>query len=118
MGWKCYGFSMLLFSGFSLFLLYGIERTQRWLPWNPQKLPNVASSPSNPAPTNQALVDRVKSDVTKLQRENPGVAILADLVTASGSGLDPEISPAATVHPGFAENAPGSSPGVPSDEPF
>jgi K+-transporting ATPase ATPase C chain len=54
-----------------------------------------ASSPSNLAPTNQALVDRVKSDVAKLQQENPGVAIPADLVTSSGSGLDPEISPAA-----------------------
>jgi potassium-transporting ATPase KdpC subunit len=54
-----------------------------------------ASSPSNLGPTNQALVDRVKSDVAKLQQENPGVPIPADLVTSSGSGLDPEISPAA-----------------------
>ncbi|HEV2103809.1 MAG TPA: potassium-transporting ATPase subunit KdpC [Candidatus Acidoferrum sp.] len=54
-----------------------------------------ASGPSNLAPTNQALVDRVKSDVAKLRQENPGVAIPADFVTASGSGLDPEISPAA-----------------------
>ena len=35
------------------------------------------------------------ADVTKLQKENPGVAIPADLVTASGSGLDPDIYPAA-----------------------
>ena len=54
-----------------------------------------ASSPSNLAPTNQALVDRVKSDVVKLQQENPGVPIPVDLVTASGSGLDPHVSPAA-----------------------
>ena len=54
-----------------------------------------ASSASNLAPTNRALVDRVKGDVAKLQQENPRAAIPADLVTASGSGLDPDISPAA-----------------------
>jgi potassium-transporting ATPase KdpC subunit len=54
-----------------------------------------ASGPSNLAPTNRALIDRVRSDVAKLRQENPGAAIPADLVTASGSGLDPEISPAA-----------------------
>ena len=42
MDWKGYGISMLLFSGVSLLVLYLIERTQQWLPWNPQKLPNVA----------------------------------------------------------------------------
>ena len=42
MDWKGYGVSMLLFSGVSLFLLYLIERTQQWLPLNPQKLPNLA----------------------------------------------------------------------------
>jgi len=42
MDWKGYGFSMLLFSGVSLLILYLIERTQQWLPWNPQKLTNVA----------------------------------------------------------------------------
>jgi len=42
MDWKAYGVAMLLFSGVSLLLTYAIERTQQWLPWNPQKLANVA----------------------------------------------------------------------------
>jgi len=50
---------------------------------------------ANLGPTNRQLVDRVKSDVEKLHAENPGAAIPVDLVTSSGSGLDPEISPAA-----------------------
>jgi K+-transporting ATPase ATPase C chain len=54
-----------------------------------------SSSPSNLGPTNKLLVDRVSQDVAKLQQENPGVAVPADLVTSSGSGLDPDISPAA-----------------------
>jgi potassium-transporting ATPase KdpC subunit len=55
----------------------------------------TSSSGSNLGPTNQALVTRVQQEVAKLQKENPGAAIPADLVTTSGSGLDPDISPAA-----------------------
>jgi len=55
----------------------------------------TASSGSNYAPTNKALIDRVNASVQQLQPTNPGAAIPVDLVTASGSGLDPDISPAA-----------------------
>lgn len=53
------------------------------------------SGSPNFAPTNHALIDRVKADVARLRTENPSAAIPVDLVTTSGSGLDPEISPAA-----------------------
>src|SRR5271154_5186885 len=54
-----------------------------------------ASGGSNLGPTNAQLVARVNGDVAKLQAENPGTPIPVDMVTTSGSGLDPDISPAA-----------------------
>jgi K+-transporting ATPase ATPase C chain len=46
-------------------------------------------------PTNQKLIDRVKGDVANAHTENPSVPVPIDLVTGSGSGLDPHITPAA-----------------------
>jgi potassium-transporting ATPase KdpC subunit len=56
----------------------------------------TASSGSNLGPTNQKLIDRIKGDEDKFRKENPGFsgAIPADLLTTSGSGLDPHVSPA------------------------
>ena len=57
---------------------------------------NAANSGgSNLGPTSKVLAERIKKDVNTLHAENPSAAIPVDLVTASGSGLDPDISPAA-----------------------
>lgn len=55
----------------------------------------VASSGSNLGPTSKKLIERVETEVDKLNTENSKMAIPADLVTTSASGLDPHISPAA-----------------------
>ena len=69
-------------------------------PADPSKTTSVPynaanSGGSNLGPTNRALIDRVKGDVDKLSQENPSQPVPIDLVTTSGSGLDPDISPAA-----------------------
>jgi K+-transporting ATPase ATPase C chain len=56
-----------------------------------------SSGGSNLAPTSKALVERVQADVTRLKTEAAGAPIPGDLVTTSGSGLDPDISPAAAL---------------------
>jgi K+-transporting ATPase ATPase C chain len=59
---------------------------------------NAANSGgSNLGPTNKALIERIQGDLEKLKQENPSTQVPTDLVTTSGSGLDPHISPAAAL---------------------
>ena len=55
------------------------------------------SGGSNLGPTNKSLIERVQGDMDRLQQENPSAEVPIDLVTTSGSGLDPHISPAAAL---------------------
>src|SRR5262245_9678596 len=70
---------------------------------DPNDPTNAASAPYNPAnsggsnlgPSNKALVERVQGDIDALKKDSPSAAVPIDLVSTSGSGLDPDISPEA-----------------------
>ena len=63
----------------------------------PQPYNAVNSMGANLGPTSKALIDRVTEDTGKLKAENPSKPVPVDLVTTSGSGLDPDISPEGAV---------------------
>lgn len=63
----------------------------------PQPYNAASSMGSNLGPTNAVLIDRIKAEAARLRAENPAAPVPVDLVTTSGSGLDPDLSPAAAM---------------------
>ncbi len=63
----------------------------------PQPYNAASSMGSNLGPTNAVLIDRIKAEAARLRAENPAAPVPVDLVTTSGSGLDPDLSPAAAL---------------------
>ncbi|MGR7994854.1 K(+)-transporting ATPase subunit C [Xanthobacter sp. ZOL 2024] len=63
----------------------------------PQPYNAASSMGSNLGPSNAVLIDRITAEATRLRAENPAAPVPVDLVTTSGSGLDPDLSPAAAL---------------------